>query len=244
MLIEEVSDPYIRLMVIGETLEKEKKEQLVGQAFLYIISTRNAFKFKKLEMLTRILTFSPSVIDEISDEVIINHFEELRDIMVYRHEMLSTAELEWITKYVRSPESRLQAEKIIYSVMLLGSDYWDKIRHEFTWSISKSDRKNLIKKTLKEERLGDKRKMELAKEIDEPAEKYTRSYFRKLLWDRHYDLAEELGVRFEEDIIKTVINNLDAGYFDDALKIVQRFLPERQDLADEIKSIQSAFKNT
>jgi hypothetical protein len=242
MLIEQMSDPYFRLMVIGETLDAEEKDHLVRKAFLHIIATRDACQFQKIKALDKILEVCPDAIDGITDEAMIEHLGYLRDNMLERHELISTPELEWVAKYVRSSDARIEAEKLVYSAMLLGSDHWDKHRREFKWSILESECIGLIKKALQSDGIGSKRKMQLAKEIGEPTESFARPYFRKLLWDRHYDLAEGVGVKFEDDIIAIIMQNLNAGYFSDALMIVQRFLPDRQDLIDEIQQIINAFK--
>ncbi|MDP2651527.1 MAG: hypothetical protein Q8O94_00110 [bacterium] len=239
----QINEPYIKFMLLADSVKESwEMDRLAKEAFLYIIATRHACKFNKVEMLGEIVEKCPDVVDGISDEEMVNHLKYLRNSEQKRSTLVSTPELEWVTKYVRTPEARQQAEKIIYLSMLRGDSYWDKRRHEYAWTISKDMQDVLILNSIQDKSIGSKRRIELAKEIDFPAEYLQRLYFRKLLWDRHYDNAAEVGMKNEEDVFIVASKNLNAGYFSDAFELVQRFLPARQDLIDEINRIRAVFK--
>lgn len=238
----EVSDPYFRFMLLADGLEDvEEKDRLARKAFHHIIATRHACKYKKMAILDKILEKCPDAIDGITDESMVESLGKLHDNMLCRGELISTPELEWVAKYVRTESARQEAEKIVFCSMLLGDSGWDKGRHEYKWTIAKDVQVDLIRLTIHGENLGSKRQIELAKEIGEPTEDFERRYFRKLLWDRHYDKAKGIVARMDQDVFLVVQQNLNAGYFTDALSIVTQFLPDREDIVAEIKRIIATF---
>lgn len=239
----EVRDQYFRFMLLADTLgDSALKDSMARKAFLWVIATRDACRFDKMAILDKILEKCPDAIDGIEDDTMVEALKALRINMRRRGELMSVPELKWVAKYIRTKEARQEAEKIVFSSMLLGGSSWDKIRHEQTWTIPKSVCVKLILEALKDEQLGSKRKIELAKEIKVPTEEYERRYFRKLLWDRHYDVATRVGMKKDEDVFLVVQQNLDAGYFTDALDMVRRFLPDKSDLVSEIERIIASFK--
>jgi len=83
-----------------------------------------------------------------------------------------------------------------------------------------------------------KRKVELAEEFGEPKDKFINAYYGKLLYDRHYDQAEALGVSDPEIFIDAIIKDINNGYVADALDIADRFLPDQKDIIEEIHKIE------
>ena len=243
MLISRITDPYMRFRTVTECLTPEEGRGLARGAFRHVLATRNALKCQKNKILREIYGKCPGILKEISDAEMIGCLERLRDFSLVRGESISTAELDWVNIYVQTPEARARAEMIVYSVVLLGSDHWDRIRQEYPWVISEDVCAELIRQALKDKSLGSKRKMELAKEIGQSHEEFARAYAKKLLWDRHYDLAAGVPEKTEEDIITVIVKDLDAGYFQDALEIAECFLPLQPDVAGEIRQIMSCFKD-
>jgi hypothetical protein len=239
----QVNEPYFRFMLLADELKDvAEKDRLARKAFDHILATHDACKYNKMLLLSKILEKCPEAIDGITDDSMVESLKELSENMLRRGELISTPELEWVGKYVRTKSAQQEAEKIIFCSMLLGNSGWDKTRHAYKWTISKSVRHGLIRETLQSDNLGSKRKIELAKEIGEPTEDIERRYFRKLLWDRHYDNAAKITARKDEDVLLVVQQNLDAGYFTDALNILTQFLPDRKELAAEIERIIAVFE--
>ena len=118
-----------------------------------------------------------------------------------------------------------------------------KIRTEFEWTLTDKEKLEQVREVLQDESVGNKKKLELAKEFGEPTEEYSRPYFQKLLYDRHYDNASELGVSDFETIMEVILGNIDHGYFQDALDIAKRFRTDREDLADEIQKLIDTFNH-
>lgn len=239
----QIQEPFLWFVLMIDSIADEaERVRLAKATFLYVIATRDALKTQKLKLLGNILRKCPEALDNITDEEMVEGLRRLRsNLMEKRGELISTPELEWVNKYVRQSLLRQEAEKIVYSSMLLGSSHWDMPRREYRWSITEPMRRALIQTAFSEDKLGFKRKWELAKEIGAPTEEFARAYFRKLLWDRHYEKAAELGVENEEDALEVALQNLNAGYFKDALEIVKCFT-NRPDLEAEIKQIMAKFE--
>jgi hypothetical protein len=240
----QINEPYFRFIILVDTMgDLVARDRLAKDAFRHVLATRDACKSNKALILEDILAKCPHTLNGITDDEMLDSLRRLRDQMLNRGESISTSELKWVAKYMRNDRRRQEAEKIIYYVMLLGSSHWDESRRRYPWTISKQDQVALIGKAINSDSLGNKRRMELAKEIGVPTGELSRPYFRKLLWDQHYDKAAEVGMVNEEDVFAVVSDNLNAGYFRSALEIIQRFLPKRQDLIDEVERIIAAFSS-
>ena len=238
----QITEPYLRFrLLVDSEDDAAEKDRLANKAFVHIIATRHGDNFDKTGMLDRIVEKCPNVTKDLSDKDMIDCLKYLQNNERRRGTLVSTPELGWVNKYVQTPSARQDAEKIVYLSMLQGDSHWDKARHEYSWTISKDTQTDLIRETIQSDSIGSKRKIELSEEIGAPTEDLKRPYFRKLLWDRHYDIAAKVGMTNEEDVLIVVSKNLNAGYFSDALAIVERFLPARQDLIDEIKQIIAVF---
>lgn len=241
----QISNPYIKFRLLADhspnsIKESKEKEHLAKEAFLHIIATKNGCKFDKVGMLAEIVGKCPNVIDGICDEEMIDDLKSLRDNEGNRSLLISTPELDWVRIYIRQEELRQKAEEIVYASMLRGDSHWDKDRHEYPWTLSKSQREYLINEAFMEKGLRGKRRMELAKEAGVSAEgisEIKRPYFCKLLWDRHLDEAKEIGMSNEEDVLFIAQKNLNAGSLTDALDLINAFLPDRKDLIKEIETI-------
>lgn len=242
MLIERISNPWYRFKLLHSTLEgEEEKSRSAKEAFLYVIYHYNAFNFQKAKVLDEIAEVYPEITAAVNDEEIRDHFKSFCEEAQRRNEIVSPAELTWVNKFVRTDTIRTEIEKMIYRVVLRAGSHWLKMRQDFGWTISDYEKLELVREILQDEGVGNKKKMELAEEFGEPADDFARLYYRKLLYDRHYDKAAELGVSDDETVINVIIACINNGYFQDAIDIAKRFLPQRKDLVVEIQQIIDAF---
>lgn len=239
MLIDQMTNPLFRFWILSP--QGQERQRLAKQAFLFVIGTQNAVRYQKAKILNGLIEECPHLLDTISDEEMSTHFQAFYQEAVRRGEVVSTCELRWVSKYVRDPEIRTQIEKMIYR-RLLGSSFGDRERLEYRWTISFSEKQELAREVLLKHGLGSMRKMELAQEFGEPHEEFLCLYYKKLLYDRHYDKAESLGVSYPDVVEEVVVANLDAGYFQDALDVAVRFLLSRVDLAEEIQQMIATVK--
>jgi hypothetical protein len=235
MLLELLTNLWIRFCVIGEGAK---------EAFLYVISAYGAFTHNKEKMLGKIVEKCPDVVSAISDDELFSAFNRLCKNLINKNEILSPAELTWASQYIKNPGIRKEMEKIIYRVVASGSDWWDGMRREYKWTLSEEEKISLVREILADPKVGSKRKTELAKEFGLEMKLDNLAYFRKLLWDRHYDKAAALGVADADEIVISVIaDNIDSGYIKDAADIAQQFIPKRKDIADEISRITAAMES-
>lgn len=232
MLVEKISNPWMKFKITGKSAK---------EAFLYVIYAYNAFAFDKKGMLGKIVEKCPDVLEALTEESILGAFKQFRQNAVRRGELISTAEFNWVSQYVKSPNIRKEIEKIVYYYMLSASSHHDELRQAFEWTINEEEIKGIVKDVLENPNLGSKRKMQVAKEFGEPSERFEREYLRKLLWDRHYDKAEAFDTKRDEVVISVILENINSGYVNDAAQIAARFLPDRQDIADEIQRIKIAI---
>lgn len=239
MLIDHITNPLFRLRVLSS--QGEERSLLAKQAFLFIVRTRNAYDYQKENVLDEIAQGCPGLTEMISDEEMLVHFQHFCQEATRRGEITSTAELDWVSRYIRDPAIRMQIEKMIYRIFLIATSHWDRARWDYCWMISDSEQHQMVREVLLDKGLGSKRKLELAQEFDEPHEEFLRSYYQKLLYDRHYDKAESLGVSYPDLVYVVVVANMNAGYFRDALEVAQRFLPDRTDLTEEIQQMIAAI---
>lgn len=241
MLIDQVSDPLVRLKVLHSKLSDEERAALAKQAFLHVIAHHNAFKFQKKKVLDEIAQICPDIRDTISEEEMFNYFEDFCAEAKRRNEIVSTAELTWVNRYISSLEIRLLIEKLIYRTLLAASSHWNKLRWDFQWQFNDQEKLMLAREVLRDSRVSAKRKVEIAREFTEPGDDYLRAYYKKLLYDRHYEQAAALEVKSDEIVIEILIKNINYGYFRDALELAEKFLPHQPELAEEIKQIITAF---
>ncbi len=241
MLIERISNPWFQFKVLQATLQGEEKGHLAKNAFLYVINEYNAYSSQKEKILNEITETYPDITEAVCDEDMLEHFQYFCQKARRRNEIVSPVELDWVNKFVRNATIRVRIEKLIYRIVLGASSHWDKMRHDFSWTISDDEKLELVREVLLDKGVGSKRKLELAQEFGQPKDDFARPYYRKLLYDRHYDKADELGVSDSEIVLDVIVANVDNGYFRDALDIAQRFLPERKDLAEEIQQIIAVF---
>lgn len=237
MLIEKISNHFVRFRVLGG-------DENAKEAFLYVVAAYDAYKFPKEKMLGCIVEECPEVFAEILEEVsfqteIFKAFKLLYQNLLNRNELLSPAEFDWVSRYVKSQDLRKEMEKILYYSLLVASRHHDKVRRNFEWTIGEKDIEKIVKKILDNPSLRSKRKMEIAEEFDESSERFKIKYFKKLLWDRHYDKAEKLGINNSEVVLQVVLSNIDATYFEDAIQVASRFLSDSEGIVEEIKSIQA-----
>lgn len=239
MLIDRVTNPWIKFKVTFTTLQEEdEKQKLAKKAFLHVIANYSSYNFPKEKMLNEIIEAYPDVILVIYDSDLHECFDRLCRQAKERNQIVSPAELNWVNKYVRNAEIRNQIEKLIYRIVLGASSYWDKMRQAFNWTISDSDKLELVREVLQDENLGSQRKREVAQEFGEPEDKFISAYYKKLLYDRHYDQAEALGVSDSELVIDVIIKDINNGYVADALDVADRFLPDRKDIIEELHAIE------
>ncbi len=235
MLIEQVTNQWLRYRVSGENPKR---------AFLYVVSNYGAYSYQKTKMLADIVKTHPDVRTRISDDELSEAFKLLMNHLQSRNEILSPAELEWIAEYVVGVHFRLAMEVTIYRQLLKASDHWDKLRQTFAWTISKEGQKEIVSSVLANSAIGSKRKIQLAAEFGLPQDdSWSRSYFARLLWDRHYDQAAAPQLRnVDKIVIKVIVANLDGGYIKNAIEVARRFLPDREDLAKELQEIEAALE--
>ncbi|NTW45758.1 MAG: hypothetical protein HGB18_01730 [Candidatus Moranbacteria bacterium] len=155
--------------------------------------------------------------------------------------IVTPAELDWVGKYISDAKVRIDIEKLIYKNLLQADSYWDPLRKSTKFTITEDQKRELAKEVLRDEEVGLVRKIELAREYDEPNEAYIRVYLRKLLYDRHYDQAAALGANHPDVVIEVVRMNIENLYLSDAENVIRRFLPERKDLLREVRGIKKAF---
>ena len=243
MLINHISNPWVRFKVLFATLQEEKEKiRMAKNAFLYVIANYNAFKFQKSKALNDIAGTYPNIVKMVCDKEILRHFRHFYNKMSRRKEIVTPSELDWVNRYVKDADIRTNIERSIYCVLLGASSYWNGVRQGFHWTISEKDKLELAREVLQIENLGSKRRMELAQEFGEPCEKFVNDYHRKLLRDKHYNQAEVLEVNDPDLFIDAIISNINNGRFGDALYIAQRFLPDREDIMKEIQQIIAIFR--
>lgn len=240
MLIEHISNPWVKFKVLFTTLRvKEKKIQMAKDAFLYVITNYNAFNSQKTEMLDDIVRTYPKVVGVINDKEIFEHFLSFYSEMFERREIVSPSELDWVNKYIGNAEIRIKIEEFIYYKLLRVSSYWDGVRQGFNWTISKKDELELARKALQNRNVGSKRKMEIAQEFGEPDDKFVNAYYKKLLYDKHYNKADNLKVSDPGIVIDVIILNINAEHFQDAVDVARRFLPDNKGIIKETQQIVS-----
>jgi len=234
MLVERLSNKWIRFLATGEDAK---------EAFLYVIRWRNASLLgKKVKILAEIVEKCPEIADAISDEDMFSAFEQLRCDSDKRHDILLLIELRWVNQYIRSADVRKKIEKVIYRSMVTFSDYFDPRRREFEWTLSLNEKIEIVKEVLADPEVGNRRKCELAEEFGLPEQLPLRNYFKKLLRDDHFDKAMALEINDPEAVIEVIVDLIDEGaWVIAASTLVQIFLPDRKDIADEISKIERAL---
>lgn len=236
MLKERIKGRWLRYRLTREDPEG---------TFYCVVANYSAFSHQKMAMLNSVVESNPDLKDKLSDETLLRCFKRLADGCVAGNEILSPAELEWVSVYVQKPVVRTTMEMIIYRALLQASAHWDKMRHAYNWSLTERGRKELAQEVLNSTSVSSKRKYQLAQEFCLPDEEFARKYFRRLAWDRHYDKAEGLnllGSVVEEAVIDVIVGNLESGHVRDAVEVAERFLSHRQDVIQELKEIQMALK--
>ncbi|EKE21075.1 MAG: hypothetical protein ACD_7C00362G0003 [uncultured bacterium] len=211
------------------------------EAFLYVIYAYNAFAFDKKAMLSTIVKKCPEVLNSLTEGDILGAFRDFYGNTIQRGEIMSPAEFEWVSQYVKDSYIRKEMEKLLYRSLLSASSHHDGTRHAFSWTINEDEKKEVANEVLENSNLRSKRKMQIAKEFNKPSEQFEIEYLHRLLWDRHYDKAEAFGIKNDEVVITVILENINAGYIGDAAEIASRFLPDRQDIADEIEKIKTAI---
>jgi len=242
MLIDQISNPWVRFKVQFDILDNENEKRfLAKKAFLYVIGNISSeYQYKAQDWLDEIIRVCPKVIDAIRNEEILEHFQRFCDEAKRRNEPISLLELNWVNEYVKDATTRNQIEKILYRMFLGSSSYWDKKRHRHAWTLSKSDIDELVYQTLWDENVGSKRKMELAIEFNLPKDKFVKAYYVKLLRDGHYEKARELGVHELELVIRVIIEKINELDTSTAIQIAERIIPDRKDIIEEIRNIHLA----
>ncbi|MFA6295327.1 MAG: hypothetical protein WC666_02800 [Candidatus Paceibacterota bacterium] len=236
-------------MSIVEMLEKRNINhlllyQLTGQnpfeAFIYVLTTFNAYSTQKMMVLTDIIVTNPSIRDQLSDEVLNKCFNELTEYLTRHNQVLSLEEMAWVNAYIDNTDIRIRIEKKIYETLLRSSDH-DGMRKSYKWSITQEDRKQLAEIALKDPSIGSKRKMQIAQECRFSSDNWKKQYFGRLLWDRHYEnaktLVENIG-DVRDIVIQAILENVEAFYIDDAIDIARNFIPDNRDIANELQEIQ------
>jgi hypothetical protein len=240
-LIESIRNPWVRLKVLKNNLSEKELQELTKRAFLYVVSKENAYKFQKRKALDDIISYCPDVVHSMSEREIFESFLLLCEESKRRNEIITPAELDWVGVYISFPGIRHNIECLIYCNLLRASSYWDELRKNAKFTITELEKVALAKQVLQDENVGSVRKAEIARELNEPVEKYVLSHFQKLLYDRHYDEAEALNVKNPQAVLEVVVRNIENHYLSDALEVIQRFLPERKDLAEEVRQMKIAF---
>jgi len=221
------------------------------RAFLFVISHYGAYSHDKLGMLDGIVKKNPSVLSEVSEEEMLNSFKGLLENLEAQREGFTPAEFKWVSKYIKNQEIRLEMERIVFK-FFLRSDFHDKWRQEFKWSLTKDEQKNIVTSILhSREMKSNKRKWELSHEFGLPEDAYkgwVLKYLFSLLWNRHYDDAKKLlakqsvsVVDAEKVVVEVIVENLNNCYVRDCTQLVKEFLPNRQDLLDELDSINNGL---
>lgn len=235
MLIDQITNPRIRFGVLRKAAQGKEMEDLATKAFFYVIEHYNAFDCQKEKILDEIIQSCPSIADSINGERVLESFKRFFQESERRREIIITEELCWVEKYVKDSSVITQIKKLIYRKLLSASSHQDYQRK--TIDLSVEDELEIVREVLQERSVGSKRKMEIAKEFGEPSEAFTRNYWKKLLYDRHYEKAESLG-NFPDVALDIIVENINNGYLLDALDVAERFLPERK---GEVEGIINAF---
>lgn len=242
-VIELIEEPWVRFKVLFTTTEEEEqKKQLAKEAFAFVIARYSAFKFPKEKMLDTIANLYPNITTVFSDEELFQFFEEFYNEMFRRKEIVTSAELGWVEKYIDDTDIHTKIEKLIYARLLIASSHWDPMREKFEWTISEGDMLELAREALKDENLGSKRKMELAEEFRLPGLDFAKDYHWKLLYSGHYKQMTNLEID-DGTVISAVASLLENGRWDNAIDVAKRFLPERADVIEETEAIVEALES-
>lgn len=234
MLKNRVSNLWIKFHLTGEDPKG---------TFLYVILNYDAHKTNKVAMLDRVAEETEQLLDSITDDEIYEAWSSFSGQMFRTGQIVSPAELKWIRKYVKDERTCQIMEGTIYSGLARASNYWDNLRNQYEWTITPEKRVRIIQEILDcPGNLGPKRKMELAKEIGQSWQDHAVDYYKRLLRDRHYDQATELGIQSPEAVEEIIVNCVNGGCLNDARNITKQFLPGRQDLLDEIEEIRKSLQ--
>lgn len=242
MLIEGIKNPWYLFRTLQIELSAGEKRELAKKAFLYVTGNYNAFNYQKKRALDEIVEACPDVLITLSDKEMLESFRRLYQENEKKGEILSPTELDWTNKYIKSSHIRIEIERSIYRRLLSCSSHWDRLRKSFAWRILYQEKLKLVDEVLQDGRVDSKRKIELAQEFGKPKEGYVLAYYKKLLFDRNYDEAEGLNVNNPDIVFEVIVANINNGYFQEALDVVLIFLPERKDIAEEIRKIRNIFQ--
>ncbi|MEI7749429.1 MAG: hypothetical protein WCJ25_00305 [Candidatus Moraniibacteriota bacterium] len=231
------------MKVLKNNLSEKELQELTKRAFLFVVSGKNAFKFQKRKALDDIISHCPDAVDSIGDQEMYESFRSFCEESARRGEVVSPAELDWVSKYISDSDIRRDIEKLIYRILLCASSYWEKVRESPKFTITQAEKTELARQVLQSYDVGSVRQAELARELGVPAEEYILSHYKKLLYDRHFDEAEELKVNNPQAVLEVVVKNIENHYLSDALEVLLRFLPEREDLAEEVRQMKVAFSS-
>jgi len=210
-------------------------------AFLFVIGRYDSFKFNKKEMLEEIVQKCPEVLEVITDDELLQGFKQHIANNNRGNAVTSTADMKWISRYIKDEGKRYEAEKMLFTALLLTS--WGKMRREFNWTISAEDCIQLVRDALKDQNSQWWQcKMDLAIEFGEPADEYARNLYCKLLYENEYDAAAALGIKDSDDITITVVTNMVCnGFLRHADRVAKRFLPHRKDIIDEVEQLKTCL---
>jgi hypothetical protein len=234
MLAERITNDLVKYKLTGENPKK---------AFLFIISNYNAGAANKVKLLAEIANAHPGLIKSIFPYEMFTAFLDLLAHATARGEVLSCAELNWVSLYVTDTAFRLQIEEFIYIGLLRASDHHDLGRRGADWKLTNEAKGMIATQIINDPKIGSKRKMQIAREFDLPWDVHARKYFKTLLEDGHLTTAMALEIENSDDLtIDAIVDKLNTGHVDQAIEIAASFLPHREDVKKELEEIRKKLR--
>jgi len=237
-----ITDPYILFMLYPGDKNTDEYASAASDALLHIIATENADKRNKMETLQGIMGACVQVNPMPSDEEMGKSFKLLCDTARLRSEIITPAEFKWINEFIVSCKIRRHLSEMLYSHMLRFSGRSDTIRQAFAWTdILSTKRTQLAKAILEEVTVTVKRRRIIAKEFGFNSSRLDWYYFRTLLLDGHYKKAVDSGLNdfnlISDLVIEVIATLINGRLIPRALELSRRFLPDRQDIIEELMEI-------
>ena len=239
MIKESIKSPFLRLIMFHETVIGEEKRGLTKAAFLFLIIRENAQESNKLGILEFVLCHCPDALDIIKDEEMFSAFEDFCNEAIQDGMIVSLEEMPWIEKYVRNSDTRLRMRLMICSMigeLVRYNQNIAQIRACSDLNLIAQEEDEFVRLAGINFILGRTKGPEFSNM------EHKKKILYELLWIREYNMAAKLGIDDPEIIMDVIAQNVNSGFFHDALCVAERFLPNGLDIIEELRQIASASR--
>ena len=241
LLGERISSPYLRLAIYHKQLSNKMKEALARDAILEIVSLIGISPTERENLLLNICNQYPSARETLSEKDILNHFYQLLGDSLRLRKFVAPEEMHWVVNIVHNLEIRDEIEQALYGFLLTSSDYNVK-RRQFGWSLTPNSINKVVRCAIDSEDISLERRIEIAHEFGEPSGGLEGQYFKSLIQKKKYDQLKMLGDDMEDIVVSVVLHDINCMMFDDAIEIIIRLIPRREDLLREVIDMKSVFE--